>query len=103
IEIKTIDVTLLTRRPLAVTVIKVNSPSLIWVHIKNSQIDYQEMREDLQVAMSGNWSFETRQMAKAIAEHQNGKIKIRKGDENGAFVDLTIDNHPDEGYYVKEI
>ncbi|EZA55729.1 hypothetical protein X777_04168 [Ooceraea biroi] len=53
---------------------------------------------------SGNWSFETRQMAKAIAEHQNGKIKIRKGDDNGAFVDLIIDNHPDEGYYdVKDI
>ncbi|EZA48479.1 hypothetical protein X777_13777 [Ooceraea biroi] len=188
-EIKEIDTTLLTRRPLAVTIIRVDSPSLIWLHIKNSQLDYQEMRED-QVMMqrrakylgcypdqiernqviairdetrwhrgcitsiegdlarivlkdwgrnilcplhechrlpvrlqelswqavpcnlfrvsstrsSNIWSFETRQMVKALAEYKNGKIKIRKGSSESALVDLIIDNHPDEGYYdVKNI
>ncbi|EZA50980.1 hypothetical protein X777_10411 [Ooceraea biroi] len=184
-EIKGIQSSLLTRRPLAVTVIRVDSPGLIWIHIKNSEKDYQEMREDLQVMMqrrgrylgcypdqvqvnqviairdgsqwhrgyitaiegdlaritlgdwgrkilrplhechrlpvrlhelawqaipcslfrigpmqpSEIWRFETRQMTKMLAEHKNGWIRIRKAEDDAAIVDLTIDNHPEDGRY----
>ncbi|EZA51553.1 hypothetical protein X777_09763, partial [Ooceraea biroi] len=189
-EIKGINPALLTRRSLAVTVVRVDSPGLIWVHIKNAQQDFQEMMEDLQVMMQrrgrylaclpnqvqedqivairdGNrwhhgcfaaiegdlarvtlkdwgrnvlrplhechrlpvrlhevswqavpcslsrvgpmqpadiWRFDTRQMAKALAEHRSGWIKIRKAVEDAAIVDLTIDNHPEDGAYdLKDI
>jgi len=38
---------LLTRSPLAVRIIKVDSPTRFWVQLKNSHEDFKEMLDDL--------------------------------------------------------
>lgn len=50
-EIESIDVSWLTRKPLAVKIIRVESPSLIWVHLENGDIDFKNMMGDLQRRM----------------------------------------------------
>jgi hypothetical protein len=42
----------LTRSPLKIKVIKVDSPTLIWVHLRNSAEDFEELLDDLQRRMS---------------------------------------------------
>lgn len=51
-DIESIDTSLLTRRPLAVKVIKVESPTLIWVHILNGDEQFRYMLDDLQRRMT---------------------------------------------------
>lgn len=50
-EIESIDTSLLTRGPLAVKIIKVESPTLFWVHLTNGALDFKYMMDDLQRRM----------------------------------------------------
>lgn len=51
-EIKTINTNDLTRCYLAVKVIRVYSPSLIWVHLRNGEEDFQKMMEEFNHRMN---------------------------------------------------
>ncbi|KYN14656.1 hypothetical protein ALC57_13135 [Trachymyrmex cornetzi] len=50
-EIATLNTKYLTRSPLKVKVIRVDSPSLFWVQLNNSQEDFEDMMEDLAYRM----------------------------------------------------
>jgi len=51
-EIGHINTGFLTRSPLKVKIIKVDSPTLIWVHLQNSAEDFEELLEELQRRMT---------------------------------------------------
>ena len=50
--IEAIDTDALTRSPLAIKVVKVHSPTLMWVHLKNSQEPFQKIMEQLNHRLS---------------------------------------------------
>lgn len=51
-EIQFINTRLLTRGPLAVKIVKVDSPTQFWVQLKNSQEDFKDLLDDLNRRMT---------------------------------------------------
>lgn len=58
-EISHIDTTKLTRGPLEVTIVEVESPSSFWVRLTNSREDFIELLEDMEYKMSRKYQTHT--------------------------------------------
>lgn len=58
-EIKHVNTRLLTRSPLAIEVIKVDSPTKFWVHLNTCREDFDELLEDLSRRMDEDGLYTT--------------------------------------------
>jgi len=81
-EIESMNTRLLTRSPLAVKIIKVESPTRFWVQLKNSHEDFKEMLDDLARRL-GRRGRQLRQRPDHVREGELVAVKEDRGWQRG--------------------